>query len=238
MNMDDVKPQLLIVDNEVEICSLFKDFFDFMGYGSTYETDGEKALENLETYEYDLLFLDLNLESMSGLEILKKSKKVHPLSEVIVVTGYGSDSSVLQTMNYGALSYIQKPISFKEIKAQTELGLAQYQSNLRSQRIEKLLNDQHPALEQHFHTMSKIERLTRVLSLSIDIDTVADSLLMSLSELLPGMYFSLFIIDDNNNEMIIYSPEPISSATVHYIETSITQYYVSVSYTHLRAHET
>ena len=78
-----------------------------MGYESTYETDGEKALANLESYKYDLLFLDLNLESMSGLEILKKSRIVHPLSEVIVVTGYGSDTTVLQTLNYGALSYIR-----------------------------------------------------------------------------------------------------------------------------------
>ena len=107
--------------------------------------------------------------------------------------------------------------------------MAQYRSNLRSERIGRLLSDQNPGLEQHFHTMSKIERLTRVLSLSIDIDTVADSLLMSLRELLPGMYFSLFIIDDNNNEMIIYSPAPITSATVNYIETSITDYYVSIA---------
>ncbi len=101
------KAKIFIVDNEKEICILFKDFFDFIGYESFYETDGEKILNELDTIDYDLIFVDLKLDTISGIEILKKSKIVHPLSEVIVVTGYGSEETVLKTLQYGASSYIQ-----------------------------------------------------------------------------------------------------------------------------------
>ena len=87
--MTDSKPKILIVDNEIEICNLFKDFFEFIGYDSVYETDGRKVLRDLEQYDYDLLFVDLKLETVSGIDILKKSKQVHPFSEVIVVRDSG-----------------------------------------------------------------------------------------------------------------------------------------------------
>ena len=69
-------PKIFIVDNELEICKLLKDFFDFIGYESIYETDGEKAFAELENTDYDLMFVDLMLNTISGIEILKKSKAI------------------------------------------------------------------------------------------------------------------------------------------------------------------
>ena len=128
MGSEDLK--IYVVDNEIEICQLFKDFFDFMGYNSTFETNGKKFVEEIESKDYDVLFLDLKLDDISGIEILKESKKVHPISEVIVVTGFGSDETVLSSLKYGAMSYIQKPISFSGIKVQTDLAYSKRNFNV------------------------------------------------------------------------------------------------------------
>ena len=122
--MTSEKPKIFIVDNEIEICNFLKDFFDFIGYESVYETDGKKALKKVETIDYDIIFIDLSLDTIPGFEILKKSKSVKPLSEVIVITGFGSEEIILQTLKSGASAFIQKPISFSEIKIQTEQALA------------------------------------------------------------------------------------------------------------------
>ena len=147
--MTEKKPKILIVDNEIEICKLFKDFFDFIGYDSTFETDGERILKELDEYDYDLLFLDLKLNTISGIEILKKSKKVHPLSEVIIVTGFGNEETVLQTTQYGAASYIQKPVSFSDIKIQTEEALAKYRFNIKTDKLKKIVDTKNAPLAKH-----------------------------------------------------------------------------------------
>ena len=65
--MSKKKQKILVVDNEIEICNLFKDFFEFMGYDSLCETDGEKILKELDKFEYNLLFVDLKLNTISVL---------------------------------------------------------------------------------------------------------------------------------------------------------------------------
>jgi len=147
---NEYKPKIFIIDNEIEICNLLRDFFDFIGYDTAYETDGEKALAELESIDYDLLFVDLRLDEISGIEILKKSKEVKPLSEVIVVTGYGSEETILKSLQYGASSYIQKPISFSEIKVQAEEAIAKYRFNLKTEEIKKKISSADPFLEKHF----------------------------------------------------------------------------------------
>ncbi len=194
--MERKKPVILIVDNEVEICRLFRDFFDFMGYQSLIEADGEKALRELETYSYDLLFVDLKLDTVSGVDILKRSKKIHPDAEVVVVTGYGSEETVMRTLLHGAFSYLQKPISFSEIKIQTEQALAKQRFNSKTRELLSTLEAEHPEMVSHLDTILSLDRFSSFVSFSIDINTLADSILSGVSEILPGYCYSFLVFDE------------------------------------------
>jgi diguanylate cyclase (GGDEF)-like protein len=219
------KPVILIVDNEIEICYLFRDFIDFMGYHSLIETDGEKLLRELDSILYDVMFVDLKLGSISGEEILKKSKMVHPDSEVIIVTGYGSEESALKAMQYGSMSYIQKPISFSEIKVHTEEALAKRRFNLKTIALKKALASCSPSQLNHFNDILNLDKLSTDLNLSIDIETLADLILNGVTDILQGYYGSFFFFDDLNREMVIFSNEQVHSKTASMIEEQIKAFY-------------
>ena len=168
--MNTRKPKILIIDNEIEICNLLKDFFDFVGYESSYETNGEKVFKELEQYEYDLLFVDLRLNNITGIDILKKSKQIKPLSEVLIITGYGTEETILQTLQLGAFSYIQKPISFSEIKVQAEEALAKYRFNNRTMEFKSQVSNICENFTKHFDDIVHLDKLSELLNLTIDID--------------------------------------------------------------------
>ncbi len=226
--MKDEHAKILIVDNELEICHLFIDFFDFMGYDSEFETDGKKVLYEIESMKYDVMFLDLNLENISGIDILKKSKSVHPYSEVIVVTGYGSDETVLSTLKFGALSYIQKPISFSEIRVQTEFALATRRYNIKTNKIKNLISEQDRKLDKHFNDIINLDRFSTFLNLSIDFDSLADSMLSGIADILPCKYCSLLFLDDINKEIVIFSHDPINNSTMAAIESEMVRTFESM----------
>ena len=218
-------PKIFIVDNELEICKLLKDFFDFIGYESIYETDGEKAFAELENTDYDLMFVDLMLNTISGIEILKKSKAIKPMSEVIVVTGYGSEETILQTFRLGASSYIQKPISFSEIKVQTEEALAKHRFNIRTEEIKKKITETDSSLLKHFEDIINLDRLSEFLNLTIEIDSLADSILNGIAKLIPCQYYSFLFFDEINKEMVIHSREPATKNTIETIQSEIKNYF-------------
>ncbi len=208
--MSETKPKIFIVDNEIEICHLFKDFFDFIGYDSFFETDGEKALAGLENYEYDVLFVDLKLETLSGIEILKKSKVVHPLSEVIVVTGFGSEETVLMTIAYGAISYIQKPISFSEIRIQAEEALAKRRFNIQTRALRDKLTSSDDCLIRHLNNIINLDKLSGFLNLTIDFDLIADTILHGTAEIFSAKFYTFFFYDKVNKELVVYSDDAVS----------------------------
>jgi len=220
-NMPKTIPRILIVDNEIEICNLFNDFFDFLGYDSFFEIDGDKVFEQLDTLEYDLLFIDLNLGNISGIEILKKSKLVHPLSEVIIVTGFGSDETVLKTLQYGAFSYVQKPISFTDIKIRTEEALARLRYNAMAENLREVITSHDEKLKKHLETIVNLDRLSTFLNLTIDIETLADSILVGIENIISGRFYSFFFVDEINKEMVISSRETLNRSEVTILEGQI-----------------
>ncbi len=222
-------PKIFIVDNEIEICKLLKDFFDFIGYESIYETDGEKAFAELENIDYDLMFVDLMLNTISGVEILIKSKDIKPLSEVIVITGYGSEKTILQTLRHGASSYIQKPISFSEIKVQTEEALAKRRFNIKTEEIKKNITAPDSSLLKHFEDIIHLDRLSEFLNLTIEIDSLADSILNGIADLIPGQYYSFLFFDEINKEMVIHSREPLPKNKIEAIQSEIKNYFKKLS---------
>ena len=216
-------PKIFIVDNEIEVCNLLKDFFDFIGYESQFETDGRKAYENIESYEYDVLFVDLRLDSISGIDILKRSKKIKPLSEVIVVTGFGSDETILQTFQYGASAYIQKPISFAEIKVQTEAALARRRLNIKNDRLKQLLDEHDPSMVKHFDDIVQIDKLSEFFNLTIDIEMLVDSILAGIATLIPRQYYTFFLYEEFAKEMVIFSRRGIPREVITGIQRAAKQ---------------
>ncbi len=115
--------KILIVDDEPFICENLKRILEEEGYHTVVAQAGKRAMECLLEEAIDLVFLDLNLPDISGLEVLKQIKELDPELLVIVITGYASVESAVEALKLGAYDYIKKPFKADVIKLIVKLAL-------------------------------------------------------------------------------------------------------------------
>ncbi|MFH1985863.1 MAG: sigma-54 dependent transcriptional regulator [Pseudomonadota bacterium] len=111
---DDLR--ILFVDDEPEILLIVEAFLRRQGFSVTVADSGEKALDILAAGHFDILFTDLQMPGVSGLEVLKRAKEISPQTEVVILTGYGTIDSAVEALKHGSYDYIQKPIAFERLK--------------------------------------------------------------------------------------------------------------------------
>src|SRR5262245_30410426 len=85
------------------------------GYDVDEAMDGAQAKELGSTGAYDIVLTDLRMGECDGIEVLRNIKEAQPMTEVIVMTAYGTIESAVEAMRLGALDYLQKPFSEQEL---------------------------------------------------------------------------------------------------------------------------
>jgi DNA-binding NtrC family response regulator len=111
----DKKMSIMVVDDEAIVRESL--FHWFKKYGHVVETasSGFEALEKLERYPFQLLFVDIKMPGMDGIELLEKVKEEYPDTLVIIITAYGSIESAVKAMRIGATDYLLKPFKPDQI---------------------------------------------------------------------------------------------------------------------------
>ncbi len=122
--MTDMNPfTILIVDDERTLARSIKLFLADQGYEAEVAENGDKALELLDRIRPDLIFLDVNLPGISGIELLKRIKEYDRNIAVIMMTAYGSIEGAVEAVKLGAFDYIKKPVDLEELKLLAERAL-------------------------------------------------------------------------------------------------------------------
>ncbi|MFQ6125651.1 MAG: PAS domain S-box protein [Candidatus Heimdallarchaeota archaeon] len=111
----DTKKRILIVDDEEHICRSLKLLFDHEGYETETVETGREALEKVKAKKFNLVLLDIKLPDMEGVELVTPLKELHPDIVVMMITGYASLETAVQSMRNGASAYIMKPLDMKEV---------------------------------------------------------------------------------------------------------------------------
>ena len=104
--------KVLIVDDEAFVRVSFKSYIDWNRYGFELigeAEDGEIALEMIQNLKPDIVFLDINIPKLDGIQVLKDMKKMNLTAKVIILSGYNEFEYVKEAMKAGALDYIHKP---------------------------------------------------------------------------------------------------------------------------------
>ena len=101
--------RILIVDDEFSVRDSLMAWFQDEGYTVAAAASGKEALAKLTENQWDIFFLDLKMPGMSGLELQKKIKEIHPDSTIIIITAYASVESAVEAMQNGAYDYLSKP---------------------------------------------------------------------------------------------------------------------------------
>jgi len=120
---DPGRPRILIMEDEPSLAEGLKMVLSEQGYHVSLADTGIRALGSLTGKNFDLMLADLRLPDMDGMEVLRLIKETKPETEVIVITGYASVVSAVESMKLGALDYLPKPFTDDEIKAAVEKAI-------------------------------------------------------------------------------------------------------------------
>jgi CheY-like chemotaxis protein len=115
VEVKDPKARILAVDDEAIILDSFRKILVVAGYSIDTVEKGREALGLILKRDYDFVFTDLKMPEMDGLEVTKAVKHLRPDIDVIVITGYASIETAVETMKYGAMDYVQKPFTEDEL---------------------------------------------------------------------------------------------------------------------------
>lgn len=101
--------RLLLVDDEEAYVEVLANRLSRRGFEVTKTYSGTQALQAMRGNEFDVAVLDLKMEDMDGIEVLKVVKRMDPNMQVIMLTGHGSETAARQGIEFGAFDYLMKP---------------------------------------------------------------------------------------------------------------------------------
>jgi DNA-binding NtrC family response regulator len=108
--------KILIVDDEKVALKNLEHVMKKEGYEVTGTESGPTALRLIEEQQFDVVLTDLKMEKVDGMQILKKCRELYPDTEVIIITGYATLESAVETMKHGAFYYVAKPFKLDEVR--------------------------------------------------------------------------------------------------------------------------
>jgi len=131
--VDNPKARILCVDDEEVILGSFRKILVLDGYSVDTVENGQEALGLIQKHHYDFVFTDLKMPMMDGVEVCKSVKHLRPDIDVIIITGYASIETAVETMKYGALDYVEKPFTEDELIAFVKKSLIKRQDRIQKQ---------------------------------------------------------------------------------------------------------
>jgi DNA-binding NtrC family response regulator len=111
---------VLIVDDERTLARAIKAFLVESGYEAEVAGDAEQAVELLPRLRPDVVFADVRLPGMSGVDLLRRIREFDPAISVIIMTAYGTIEGAVEAVKLGAFDYMKKPVDLEELKLQAD----------------------------------------------------------------------------------------------------------------------
>ena len=113
------KRHVLVIDDDAVVGRSFDRVLSGKGYEVDTALNGEEALKDIEEHDYDVVFTDIKMPGMDGLEVAKRIKAKCPWTPVVVITGYGSAENEARAHVLGVNGFVRKPLTPEIIESIT-----------------------------------------------------------------------------------------------------------------------
>jgi DNA-binding response OmpR family regulator len=110
------QPHILLMEDETSMAKGLQMVLEEEGYDVDLAMTGQGALDKFREKYFDLLLADLRLPDINGMEVIKQVKEKRPETEAIVITGYPSVASAVESVRIGVYDYLRKPFTEDELK--------------------------------------------------------------------------------------------------------------------------
>jgi two-component system nitrogen regulation response regulator NtrX len=110
-----MKARILVVDDEAEIRRSVRMILEYEGYDVQEASSGPEALALIEREPADLVFLDIKMGGLDGLETLQKIRQVNEALPVVIISGHGTVSTAVEATKLGAFDFIEKPLASERV---------------------------------------------------------------------------------------------------------------------------
>ena len=139
------KANILIVDDEKDICRALNILLTKEGHAVKEAYNGEEAVERIMKENFDIIMTDIKMGKMDGFEVLRQSQKISPDTSVIMMTAFASVGSAVEAMRAGASDYITKPFINDEIRLTIRRILQSRDLQMENQILRQELSQRHEA---------------------------------------------------------------------------------------------
>jgi two-component system nitrogen regulation response regulator NtrX len=150
-----VKPRVLVIDDEEAIRSSLQMMFEYEGYDCLQAASGPAGLKIVETYQPDIVFLDIKMPGIDGLEVLKTLKQDPNAPPVVILSGHGSVKTAVEATKLGAFDFIEKPPDSERILLVARNALSQKKLVEENRRL-KLSFDERYRMEGESAALQKV----------------------------------------------------------------------------------
>jgi CheY-like chemotaxis protein len=103
--------KVLVVDDDPVVGKSIDRILSSRGYAVISAAGGEEAMERLASEDYDVVYTDIRMPGMSGMEVARHIKESRPWLPVVIVTGYGNDANEAEARDIGVNGFLRKPLS-------------------------------------------------------------------------------------------------------------------------------
>jgi response regulator RpfG family c-di-GMP phosphodiesterase len=158
---------ILVVDDEESLRDICREVLERAGYRVLPAESGRQALAILTDQDVDLVLTDLRMPEMGGLELLQSAKERNIDVEFLVMTGFGTIETAIETMKRGAVDYLPKPFNIKHLLI----------------KVEKCLRDREARTERReLTTLVRMLNLSNALNLQLDLGSLVREFLVQVEE--------------------------------------------------------
>lgn len=112
--------KLLFIDDEADFLATIEEFFTGLGYPVHTARNGQEGLLRIKEHRPDVVFLDISMPHMDGIETLRLVRELDPRAQVVVVSGYATESLARELLDNGAYDFFQKPIDLAQLHQAVE----------------------------------------------------------------------------------------------------------------------
>ena len=220
--------RILVVDDEPKICHLIEELLKLEGYRVDVSFSGMDALQMLKSGNYQMLLTDLKMPGIDGLELIKKAKQECPEIRAIMVTGYATVDTAVQSLRHGVDDYITKPFNIFELKKAVKQTLHTRQISMENTQLLKDLKKANRELNsnkngltekvqmageqltlaqkelvQRVSELATVNEISKAITSVLEMDALLGLCLKEINEKLKVKHSSIMLIDEEGDGLIV-----------------------------------